>query len=89
MQSAVCGTAGIMLVQNDSTLRWSLAPLRPTQTRILVQPPVDPPANKRDEQDDESEAEDRMRERDELMNRLLDRLNRFNQTRDQVAGGIG
>jgi hypothetical protein len=30
-----------------------------------------------------------MQERDELMDRLLDMLNRFNRTRDDVAGGIG
>jgi hypothetical protein len=77
-----------MLVQNDSTLRWSLTPIGPTQTRNLLQVPIDPPAKKGDEQD-ETETEDQIQEREEMMDRLLDMLNRFNRTRDEVAGGIG
>jgi hypothetical protein len=88
VQTAGCGTPGIMLVQNDSTLRWSLTPIGPTQTRNLLQVPIDPPAKKGDEQD-ETETEDQIQEREEMMDRLLDMLNRFNRTRDEVAGGIG
>ena len=88
VQTAGCDTPGIVLVQNDSTLRWSLAPVGPTQTRNLLQAPVDPPAKKGDEQG-ETETEDQMQDREELMDRLLDILNRSNRTRDDVAGGIG
>jgi hypothetical protein len=88
VQTAGCDTPGIVLVQNDSTLRWSLAPVGPVQTRNLLQVPIDPPAKKGDEQD-ETETEDQMQEREEMMDRLLDMLNRFNRTRDDVAGGIG
>jgi hypothetical protein len=85
VQTPACGAQGIALVQNDSTLRWSLAPVDLTQARHLLQIPIDPPAKEQDE----TETEDRMQERDELMDRLLDMLNRFNRTRDDVAGGIG
>jgi hypothetical protein len=85
VQTPACGAQGIALVQNDSTLRWSLAPVDLTQARHLLQIPIDPPAKEQDE----TETEDRMQERDELMDRLLDMLNRFNRTRDAVAGGIG
>jgi pectate lyase len=88
VQTGGCATADIALVQNDATLRWSFAPVGPVQTHNLVQVTVDPPAKKGDEQD-ETETEDQMREREEMMDRLLDMLNRFNRTRDDVAGGIG
>ena len=79
-----CGMGDILLTQAGPELRWSLAPLGRTETRTLVTPPVDPPAK-----DGESELEDRLREQRELMDRLNDILNRFNEGRDRVAGGIG
>ena len=78
-----CGTDGILLTQAGPELRWSLAPLERTETRNLLAAPVDPPS-KGDE-----ELQDRLHEQQELMDRLHDMLNRFNEGRDRVAGGIG
>lgn len=78
------GVHDIVLTQAGPEMRWSLAPLGPTETRSLVTPPVDPPSK-----DDESELEDQLREQQELMDRLHDMLNRFNEGRDRVAAGIG